>query len=903
MHGIGASIAYWLADYLAASTLLLLGVLLAWRSVAQPARRMVLARAALVGLALLAVASFVPGWPRWSLIPSPPSAESPQTDSPTAAVNPVPPSPLPLETPATPASADRQPAAHGPEASPAAQATGPAAIARRVPWPAGFVAVQGLVGLAAALWLVWGAVQTERLRRGAVDAPADMQAMLREIVGHARLPRLLVSPAVRHPVALGLLRPSIVLPGDLAAAPDAQGLRAALAHEWAHLRNGDLWLLALGRYLLPLLAIHPLYHLLWRRIRDDQETLADAEAAGADRPAYAEELLRWARRVVQSPAARFAAVPGICESPSQLSRRIAMLLDDRLVVETRCSDRWRYRSLAVAAGVVLIVSLFTFRPAISSQASAEEKGRSMESAQPKPGAEKAQALTYTGTVTEKGTGKPIAGATVTIRRSILAPYERRLLEETQHKTDAAGKYTFTIPPEQVAQRYLYIERDVSHPDYAPSRGIGYALSMIRKNETMGESPFFARIELLPGESITGTVVTPEGQPAAGMKVLGYSMRDRRDFETASFSPGTTDEKGVFRINLVKEGDAVFWLLPKQYAPSTHVLHKQRGDLGKFVLRPGITVKGRVVDQQGKSVGGVWVNAWITGGAAKREHNLPVVEMLARAGLTDPQGEFTLAPLAAGEYVVNVEEYPQDGLIQEDTPRPLPTVFGPQSLTLKTGETPASIEIRAMAEVVVEGQYYDSHGKPRSGHRPMVVGQMPGQKFGTPLGFFHTQGEVGPNGEFAIRTPKGLQEAKLTFSTNEHSALRVRMKKDGPLVNQIRDIDLGTLTDDIRGIEVVRYEAPILQVKPVAEDGSVLRDAKLRFEYGKGRSRWEGGGRYVEGYDVSYERQPDGRLRSSQLLPDEEFTVTVQAEGRQSKSETLQLPEGAVKELEVKLPKN
>jgi beta-lactamase regulating signal transducer with metallopeptidase domain len=896
MNGIGASIAYWLADFLAASTLLLFVVLVVWRYVAQPARRMVLARGTLVGLALLAVASLVPGWPRRSLIQSPPSAESLQTGLPTAAapaVNHMPPSPLPSETPVTPASAAHPPAAHGHEASPAAQATGPAAIARRVPWPAVLVAAQGLVGLAAALWLVWGAVQTERLRRGAVDAPANMQAMLREVVGHERLPRLLVSTAVRHPVALGVLRPSIVLPGDLAAAPDSQELRAALAHEWAHLRNGDLWLLTLGRYLLPLLAIHPLYHLLWRRIRDDQETLADAEAAGADRPAYAEELLRWARRAVQSPAARFAAVPGICESPSQLSRRIAMLLDDRLVVETRCSDRWRYRSLAVAAGVVLVVSLFTFRPAISSQVSAEEKGGSTQSARPNPAAEKAQALTYVGTVTEKGTGKPIAGATVVIRRSINGS-----TVETQHKTDAAGKYTFTIPPEQVAQQFLYIECNVTHPDYAPSRSLGNALSMIRKNETMGEPPFFAHIELLPGEPITGTVVMPDGQPAAGMRVLGFSMRDRRDFATASYSRGTTDEKGTFRINLVKDGDAILWLRPKQYALSTHVLLKQRGDLGKFVLQPGIVTKGRVVDQQGKPVGGVWVNAWVTGGAAKKKYDLPANEMVTRSGLTDTQGQFTLAPLPAGEYMVHVGEYPHDSLIEDRTPHPVPAVFGPQSLTLETGETTASIEIRALPEVVVEGQYYDSHGKPHPGDRPLLSGTMPGQDVTRTAGFFQTEGEVAPNGKFVIRAPKGLQKATLDLTTN---AFRVRLKKGGPLLNQTHRIELGTLTDDVRDIEVVRHEAPILLVEPV--DGTELNRVMLRWQDAKGRIRWEGAGRYVKGHDVSYERQPDGRLRSSQLLPDEEFTLTVEAEGRQSKSEKLQLPEGAVKELEVQLPKN
>ncbi len=57
---------------------------------------------------------------------------------------------------------------------------------------------------------------------------------------------------------------------------------------------------------------------------------------------------------------------------------------------------------------------------------------------------------------------------------------------------------------------------------------------------------------------------------------------------------------------------------------------------------------------------------------------------------------------------------------------------------------------------------------------------------------------------------------------------------------------------------------------------------------------------VDGYDVSYERQEDGRLRSEQLLPDEEVTVTVVAAGYVPKSATLKLAEGAVKELTVRL---
>ncbi len=111
-----------------------------------------------------------------------------------------------------------------------------------------------------------------------------------------------------------------------------------------------------------------------------------------------------------------------------------------------------------------------------------------------------------------------------------------------------------IPPKQVADRYLYIELDVSHPDYAPRRGFGYALSMIRKNEKIGGRPFFERVELVPGEPITGTVVTPDGKPAAGIKVLAFSMADRRDFEGASFAPGSTGESGAFRSNGSHPGD-------------------------------------------------------------------------------------------------------------------------------------------------------------------------------------------------------------------------------------------------------------------------------------------------------------------------------------------------------------
>ena len=101
-------------------------------------------------------------------------------------------------------------------------------------------------------------------------------------------------------------------------------------------------------------------------------------------------------------------------------------------------------------------------------------------AKPKVEAPKIETLHYTGKVKEIGTGKPIAGATVVVRRSILKRNnENTILQETRHTTDADGAYSFTIPPEQVAERYLYIELDVEHPDYATQAGFGYGLALIR----------------------------------------------------------------------------------------------------------------------------------------------------------------------------------------------------------------------------------------------------------------------------------------------------------------------------------------------------------------------------------------------------------------------------------------
>ncbi len=134
--------------------------------------------------------------------------------------------------------------------------------------------------------------------------------------------------------------------------------------------------------------------------------------------------------------------------------------------------------------------------------------------------EAGEALGYSGKVTEKGTGRPIVGATVTVRRFIKPDPKtggKRVLQETTHRTDAEGRYQFSVPPEQMAEPWLAIVLRVEHPDYPPDDQYDYEFGGIPRNARLGDRPSFD-VELSAGKPITGVVETPDGKPAPGVLV-------------------------------------------------------------------------------------------------------------------------------------------------------------------------------------------------------------------------------------------------------------------------------------------------------------------------------------------------------------------------------------------------
>jgi len=748
--------------------------------------------------------------------------------------------------------------------------------------------VPASAGLAA--WWLIGQVLLWRIRRVARPVPPKVQEVFREIAGPAGQAVVLVeSDLVQLPFTYTWARPVVVLPRALCAGGDSQELRFCLAHEWSHIERRDALAWNFAALAGLVLFYQPLFWWLRRQLRLCQDYLADDRAAALESAEdYAMYLVRLAR--ARQTVSALPAL-GIGDRRSNLFRRVAMLVQDHEPLAHRCRALWSVAA-ALSAAVVMVAAsglrLDAAAPPIDKPTAKEA-----EAAGAAPKVEGAR--TWKGRVTEKGTGKPVAGADVIVEISVSrdkATNEPKTLREVRHKTGAYGAYEFTVTPEEAAERLLYITLRVEASDHVGYFG-GYGYGMLLKNEKLGERPFYENLELWPGKAIEGLVKTPEGEPAIGVKIQSFSAPNPdRVFDDGRFAETKTDARGRFRLVLHAKGKAVFWVLPLDYAPETHGLKDdRRGDLGTFTLDAGVRFGGKLLDSNGKPVGGVYVEADHEQKERSDDDPVPngVADMKHRSTLTAADGTFSFRPLPPGTYRVYASERGWDPTTREaahDPPRrPLAAVFTAQTATLKERETPEPLEIRAVPHVIVEAQLYNSKGEKRSGHEIDLFGKIDG-------GFWSASCQPTADGGYRIFAPHGLEGAHINLITNEHTALQFRTSKDGPLQHS-RDIQLGTLDHDVKGIEIVRYEAPIILINATTKDGKPVKAFKASVDYTEPDPHRDGkyilkGGAHS---DVNLEEQGGGRYRTSQLVPDREVTVTVKADGFATASRSLKLPEG------------
>ncbi len=431
-----------------------------------------------------------------------------------------------------------------------------------------------------------------------------------------------------------------------------------------------------------------------------------------------------------------------------------------------------------------------------------------------------------------------------------------------------------------SKREVFVALNVTHPGYVEGRWWGYSLSEIVENINKGKRPSFEPLRLKPGKVLTGVVAAPDGAPLADVPI-------EWDVYSSGLRETQSDKTGRFQMTVPAAGGVSLLIMPKECAPMQLIAEPKQMDLGVLTMKKGVSLSGKVLDVDGKPVAGQWVYAQTFLGPAARNSVSRLSRPLDRYARSDSAGKVILDPLPPGEYLVGPSEGDRWRPGGKHTITPIRGVY--YILKVKIDADGAKpFELKAQPTVKVAAQYYGSDGKKTSGPDFECVGRnlddigFSWQKSATP---------VGSDGRYELLAPLGMRQAGIMFMPQEKMSVRFRRSADAPLLAG-PELHLGTLTGDMTDIRIIRYVSPVVLVKAHDRTGKPIAGAEVSGRY-EDTSLHE---------SPEFEKDNDGCFRSSSLLPDEKFTVTVTADAYLQQSRSLSLAEGTTSELDLILDK-
>ena len=241
---------------------------------------------------------------------------------------------------------------------------GPAAVTVREKSPAVVRPVRvpssdAIVLVLAGTWLLGALAFAARLGAGVLQ-------LSRLVRRSERLPdrdgvRMFSSRDVSVPLAFGLLRPSVVVPSELAAR-GAEELECVLLHELAHVRRGDAWANVYERLVHALLFFNPAVVIVLRAIALEREAACDdwAVMRSHDAGAYLHALASFALRRAHDRALVACGVAGFGHATMARLRRLEDPRRNGAVTVTRSS-----LGGFIAVLFVLALGLDMFGPSIA----------------------------------------------------------------------------------------------------------------------------------------------------------------------------------------------------------------------------------------------------------------------------------------------------------------------------------------------------------------------------------------------------------------------------------------------------------------------------------------------------------------------------------------------------------
>lgn len=204
-----------------------------------------------------------------------------------------------------------------------------------------------------------------------------------------------------------------------------------------------------------------------------------------------------------------------------------------------------------------------------------------------------------GTVLDER-NNPIAGAAMLIESKLSG-----LLSDGDVKTDAHGRWKLdTYPPDDNSE----VRVVAKHPDYVNMRSY-FNLSDEKPVPIKDLREQTVVTVLKHGVRVTGKITSPDGKPVFGALAI---WGDDPYFEAFPKQEVRTDKQGVYRLPPLPLGPMRLTIVAKGWMPEMRMLQITRANPPvDFRLKPGKTLRVRVVDERGNPVSHAWfgVDEW------------------------------------------------------------------------------------------------------------------------------------------------------------------------------------------------------------------------------------------------------------------------------------------------------
>lgn len=185
-----------------------------------------------------------------------------------------------------------------------------------------------------------------------------------ERIGLKRMPRLLVSVRVQVPMAIGWLKPVVLIPASMVTGLTPAQLDMLLLHELAHIRRHDYLVNFLQTLVEILLFFHPCVYWISKQMRNEREYCSDDIAVHhcGDPIAYAHTLADTASLCKKH---RHMPIPNIAMAASggDLKQRVVRLVDHHCTANSH-SAKWLASIAAISTIMLLSTKQFITAPII-----------------------------------------------------------------------------------------------------------------------------------------------------------------------------------------------------------------------------------------------------------------------------------------------------------------------------------------------------------------------------------------------------------------------------------------------------------------------------------------------------------------------------------------------------------